>query len=75
MRRLIAICAVAVVVLVGIVPASTASATIPGTINIRNHNNILPDIGQLWSGGLAGANRYTGVYSWTNAGGGSVFPR
>jgi hypothetical protein len=33
---------VAAVVLVGIVLASAANATIPGTINIRNLNNILP---------------------------------
>lgn len=71
MRKLIAICAV--VVSVAIVLTSTASAMILGTISIRNHNN-LPDIGQLWSGGLAGANCCTGVYSWTNAGGGPVLP-
>jgi hypothetical protein len=65
---------VVVAVLVGIVPTSTASATILGTINIQNHNSILPDIGQLWSDGLVCANCYTGVCSWTNAGGGVVFP-
>jgi hypothetical protein len=68
MRKLIAICAVAVVVLVGIVLTSTANATILRTINIQNRNSILPDIGQLWGGGLASANCYRGIYSWTNAG-------
>ena len=67
MRRLITIYAAAVVVLVGIVLTSTANATILGTISIQNRNSILPDIGQLWGGGLAGPNCCTGIYSWTNA--------
>ncbi|MGD1042471.1 MAG: hypothetical protein ABR913_05340 [Sedimentisphaerales bacterium] len=71
MKKSIAICAVAIVVLVGIVPTSTASATILGTVNIQNHNNSLSDIG--WGGGLVGANCYTGVYSWVNAGGDLVW--
>lgn len=51
MRRLITICAVAVEVLVGIVPTETASAMIPGTLNIRNHNNLC-GIDQLRGGGV-----------------------
>jgi len=69
MKKLMTICAVAVVVLVGIVLTSTASATILGTVNIQNHNNGLSDIGQLWStslGSESGWSFYTGVYSWTN---------
>jgi hypothetical protein len=61
---------VAVVILVGIVLTSTASAMILGTINIRNHNNNLCNIGQLHGSGLAGANCYTGVYWWASVGGG-----
>jgi hypothetical protein len=64
MKRLIA-----AVVLVGIVLTSTASATILGTVDIQNHNNALSDIGTIWGGGLSGLTGYTGVYSWTNAGG------
>jgi hypothetical protein len=64
MKRLIA-----AVVLVGIILTSTASATILGTVNIQNHNNGLSDTGNLWGGGLNGGTYYTGVYSWTNAGG------
>ncbi|MFA5251836.1 MAG: hypothetical protein WC454_04550 [Phycisphaerae bacterium] len=59
----------AAVFLVGIALSSTASATLLGTVNIQNHNNGLSDTGYLWGGGLAGLNGYTGVYSWTNAGG------
>jgi len=59
----------AVAVLIGIALASTASATLVGTVNIRNHNNGLSDRGTLWGGGLHGVTGYTGVYSWTNAGG------
>jgi hypothetical protein len=64
MKRLIT-----AVVLVGIVLTSTASATILGTVDIQNHNNALSDIGTIWGGGLSGLTGYTGVYSWTNAGG------
>jgi hypothetical protein len=67
MRKLIAVCAVAVVVLVGIVLTSTANATVLGTKSVQNRNSILLDIGRLWGGGLAGTNCYTGIYSWTNA--------
>jgi hypothetical protein len=59
----------AAVVLVGIALTSTASATILGTVNVQNHNNGLSDIGTVWGGGLSGLTGYTGVYSWTNAGG------
>ena len=52
--------------------ACTASATILGTVNIQNHNNSLSDMGNLWGGGLTGGLYYTGVYSWTNAGGSDV---
>ena len=66
MKKLITICLVAVVVLVGIVLTSTASATILGTTNIQHHNNSLSDMGRLWGGGLNGGTYYTGIYSWTN---------
>ena len=59
----------AAVVLVGIALTSTASATLLGTVNVQNHNNALSDIGTVWGGGLSGLTGYTGVYSWTNAGG------
>ena len=59
----------AAVVLVGILITSTASATPLGTVNVQNHNNGLSDIGTLWGGDLSGLTCYTGVYSWTNAGG------
>jgi hypothetical protein len=59
----------AVVVLVGIVLTSTANATLLGTADIENHNNALSDIGTVWGGGLSDVTGYTGVYSWTNAGG------
>jgi len=64
MKRLIT-----AVVLVGIVLTSTASATITDIVDINNHNNGLSDIGQLFGGGLIGESCYTGIYSWTNAGG------
>jgi hypothetical protein len=64
MKRLIA-----AVILAGIVLTSTAGATILGTVNIQNHNNSLSDQGQLWGGSLTGNTCYTGIYSWTNAGG------
>ncbi len=60
---------IAAVVLVCIALTSTASATILGTVNIQNHNNALSDQGRLWGGGLSGLHAYTGIYSWTNAGG------
>jgi len=59
----------AAVVLVGIALTSTASATLVGTVDIKNHNNRFSDIGTVWGGGLSGVTGYTGVYSWTNAGG------
>ena len=59
------------VMLVGIVLTSTASATIVGTAYIDNHNNNFSDIGTVWGGGLSGLTGYTGVYSWTNEGGGT----
>jgi hypothetical protein len=59
----------AVVVLAGIVLTSTANATLLGTVNVQKHNNGLSDIGTVWGGGLSGLTGYTGVYSWTNAGG------
>jgi hypothetical protein len=59
----------AAVVLVAIVMTSTANATLLGTVNVQNHNNDLSDIGTVWGGGLSGLTGYTGVYSWTNAGG------
>jgi hypothetical protein len=55
--------------LVGIALTSTASATLLGTVNVQNHNNGLSDIGTVWGGGLSGLTGYTGVYSWTIAGG------
>jgi hypothetical protein len=60
----------AVAVLIGIALASTASATIVSdVVNIQNHNNGLSDIGTIWGGGHSNLTGYTGVYSWTNAGG------
>ena len=59
----------AAVVLIGIALTSTASAAVLGTVNIQNHNNDLSDIGTVWGGGLSDVTGYTGVYSWTNAGG------
>jgi len=60
----------AAAVLIGIALASTASATlVSNAVNIQNHNNSLSDIGTVWGGGLCGVTGYTGVYSWTNAGG------
>jgi hypothetical protein len=59
----------AVVVLVGIALTSTASATLLGTVNVQNHNNGLSDIATITGGGLSALTGYTGVYSWTNAGG------
>ncbi|MGA2071747.1 MAG: PEP-CTERM sorting domain-containing protein [Sedimentisphaerales bacterium] len=58
----------AAVVLVGIL-TSTASATLLGTVNVQNHNNGLSDVGTIWGGGWSGLTCYTGLYSWTNAGG------
>ena len=69
MKKLITICLVAVVVLVGIVLTSTASATILGTVDIENHNNNLSDSANLWGGGFSGSSARTGIYSWTNEGG------
>ncbi len=65
-RRMISFAAA---VLVGIVLTSTASATLVGTVNVQNHNNGLSDVGTIWGGGRSGLTCYTGLYSWTNAGG------
>jgi hypothetical protein len=46
-----------------------ASAAFLGTVNILGHNNGHSDTGNLWGAGLGGGLYYTGVYSWTNAGG------
>ena len=56
-------------ILVSIALVSTASAALLGTVDIEYHNNLFSDQGQLWGGGLNGGTYYTGVYSWTNAGG------
>ncbi|MDD5065086.1 MAG: PEP-CTERM sorting domain-containing protein [Phycisphaerae bacterium] len=56
-------------VIVSLALTSTASATILGTVNAKNHNNSLSDTGTIWGGGLSGVTVYTGIYSWTNAGG------
>jgi hypothetical protein len=56
-------------VLVCIVFASTASATLLGTADLENHGNGFSDQGQLWGAGLAGGTYYTGIYSWVNMGG------
>ncbi|MFA6187331.1 MAG: PEP-CTERM sorting domain-containing protein [Phycisphaerae bacterium] len=66
MKKLITVCLLAVAVCL---LTSTASATILGTVNIQNHNNNLSDAGGLGGSVLAYGNYYTGVYSWTNAGG------
>jgi hypothetical protein len=65
MRKLI----FATIILVGIALVSTASAALLGTVDIENHNNQFSDQGQLWGADLTGGSYYTGVYSWTNAGG------
>jgi hypothetical protein len=68
MRKLVSIFVLAVV-LVGVALTSPASATLLGTVDIESHNNGLSDTGTVWGGGLSGVTGYTGVYSWTNAGG------
>jgi hypothetical protein len=58
------------VVLIGIVLTSPASATLLGTVNLQNHNNNFSDAGTLYGDGYpGGVYAFTGVYSWTNAGG------
>jgi len=64
MKKLITICLVAVVVLVGIVLTSTASATL-GTVNLINHNNNFSSGAYLYGGGVS-TSCFTGIYSWTN---------
>jgi hypothetical protein len=62
----------AAMILVGVALISTASAELVGTVDIEGHGNGLSSTGQLWSpalGGESGGNFYTGLYSWTNAGG------
>lgn len=56
-------------VIVSLALTSTSSATILGTVNVKNHNNSLSNIGTVWGGNLSGVSVYTGIYSWTNAGG------
>ena len=56
-------------ILVSVALISTASATLLGTVNIQNHNNNLSDTGGLGGSVMSYGNYYTGVYSWTNAGG------
>jgi hypothetical protein len=69
LRKSVSVFTVAVV-LVGVALTSPASATILGTVNIDNHNNNLSDTGTLYGDGYpGGVYAYTGVYSWTNAGG------
>jgi hypothetical protein len=68
MKKLVSSFALAMV-LVGATLISPAGATLLGTVNFQGHNNGLSDQGQLWGGGLDGGSYYTGVYSWTNAGG------
>ncbi len=53
-------------IIVCIVLASAAQATILGTVNIQNHSNPYSEQAQLWGGGLTGGTYFTGVYSWTN---------
>ena len=54
---------------IGVALISTASAAILGTVDIENHNNTISDQGTVYGGGLNGVTGYTGLYSWTNAGG------
>jgi hypothetical protein len=56
----------AVVAALSVTPAN---ATLLGTVNIQNHSNGFSDQAYLYGGGLNGGPYYTGVYSWTNAGG------
>ncbi|MFA6185680.1 MAG: PEP-CTERM sorting domain-containing protein [Phycisphaerae bacterium] len=65
MKKLVAVCVLAVVVFA----SAPAGATILGTVNIQNHNNAISDTGTVWGGGLSGVTGRTGIYSWTNAGG------
>jgi hypothetical protein len=60
---------IAALILTGMVLVSTAGATLLGTVNFQNLSYGLSDQGQLWGGGLNGGTYYTGIYSWTNAGG------
>jgi hypothetical protein len=57
------------IILVGIVLTSTANASIVGTVDIENHGNGLSDTGTIWGNGLSDEYCFTGIYSWTNAGG------
>jgi hypothetical protein len=65
MKKLITICLVAVVVLVGIVLTSTASATL-GTVELLSHGNTYSGYANLWGGGLNGGSYRSGIYSWIN---------
>jgi hypothetical protein len=58
-------------ILIGVALISTANATILGTVNTQNHNNNYSDQGTLYGDGYlpGGITAFTGVYSWTNAGG------
>jgi hypothetical protein len=50
--------------------AIQASADTLGTVDLENHNNNFSDMGTIYGDGYpGGANPYTGIYSWTNAGG------
>jgi hypothetical protein len=52
---------------IGTIPAG---ATNLGTVDLENHGNNFSDSGTVYGDGYPdGANTYTGVYSWTNAGG------
>jgi hypothetical protein len=76
MRRVVSIFVLAMV-LAGITLTSPASAALLGTVNIQNHTNGFSDTATVYGGGLNGVTGYTGVYSWTNAGGtglGSLVP-
>jgi hypothetical protein len=56
-----------IIVLGGTIPVN-ATATL-GTVDIENHENDLSDTGTIWGNGLSDVYCYTGIYSWTNAGG------
>jgi len=61
---------VVILIFIAVLSATAANATIFGTVNIQSHNNTLSDSGTLYGDGYPGGiYAYTGIYSWTNAGG------
>jgi hypothetical protein len=76
MKKLAVICAV---VLVGLVLASAASATVIGTIDLSNHGNAYSSQVNVSVSYIPGVNQryYSGIYNWTTSnptGAGSLVP-